>query len=399
MAFLIVSIFLSQPFGLSAVGDDDESSWDTTLSESEVSERSFIVHTPDEAEDEDDVTELREDNPDELLMREIENGLLDQRYLQGLISEGADIGKDDEALLRRAIELGNVHSVRLLLQHGANIHALEGSVLRSAVSSTRREVVEEILEWSKSVNVGTFAPSLVYELYEQLRNFNHNQDCFEQIEIAIMLEDYLDFLSENLSYRDNHLIHVIKNQEIREVTRLLKQQANVHSGDGLTLVIAVIKRDVVLVKLLLEYAHPTKQGLFPFATMKYCIKLVKNHQEDGIFYLLQRYFQEFWDNSVVIANYEMHRSMLDNDPLLLRRWLSLGADIHYAQDEILIAAAHCSYHELVEILLSWSLRQDQLIYSLALIHTLIEEAGNDLLLVSMLEKYKNNCQVYVQPEQ
>lgn len=400
-AFMLVCIFLSQPLGLSALGDEDEGSWDTTLSESEVSERSFIVYAQEYEAENDDVTELSEDCPDELLMREIENGSLEQRYLRGLISEGADIHKYGDEPLRYAARLGKVLIVRMLLHSGANIHALQGEVLREAISSNQRDVVEEILDWSKREEIGYFSASLVYELYKNLMDVEDNtDDNFPQTEIRILLEVYLDLLRENLSYIENQLINEITCQEINQVVRLVGHHANVHACGGLSLTIAVLKKDAALVELLLEYAQPSRQGLFPLQIITNCIKLVKEQaaESDKIFNLLQSYLQEYWDNVVSISHFEMLEAILDNDPLLLNRWLTSGADIHYAHDELLSSAVNLRYHRIVDILLSWSLGKDQIIYHLARIETLIEAAEDDVVLVSMLEKYERKCRVLMHPE-
>lgn len=397
---VMICMFVSQPLGLIALQEVNTESWDADLSESEPSERSFLIHTQEYEVENDDVTELSEDSFDEFLMRDIDDGSLDQRNLRDLIDQGANIHQDNDAPLRRAVQLGNVLIVRMLLHSGANIHVLQGEVLKDAISSNQRDVVEEILTWSTRRDIGCFSASLIYELYEKVINMEDIDDGFQQTEIAMLLEVYLDLLRKNLSYIDDQLITEIAGQEILEVLRLLGQQANVHTGGGLLLTIAVIKKDAALVELLLEHAQPSRQGLFFLHIVKNCIKLVKEKtpESDEIFKLLQCYLQEYWSNLVSISNYEMLGTILENDPLLLNRWLTIGADIHYAQDELLSNIVNLGYHEIIESLLSWSLQKDQILYPLDLIHKLIEEAAQDLVVIAMLEKYEKTCRILLQPE-
>lgn len=395
---MMICMFLSQPLNLIALQEVDNESWDAELSESESSERSVLFHTQ---EDENDVvTELSEDFFDDFLLLDIENSSLDERTLRDLIDRGADIHQDNDAPLRRAAQLGNVYIVRVLLRNGANIHALRGEVLKNAIASNMRDVVEEILRWSTRSDIGCFSASLIYELYEKLINDEVVDDGFQQTEIAILLEDYLDLLRENLSYIDDQLINEISGQETQEVLRLLGQQASVHVGDGLLLTIAVMKKDITLVALLLEYAQPSKQGLFLTQIVKNCIKLVKERtpESDEIFSLLQCYFQDYWPNLVSIATNEMVRAIFENDPLLLQRWLTIGADIHYQQDVLLSDAVNLGYHAIVEKILFWSLQPGQNLYQLDNICKLIEEAERDLIVVTMLEKYAKTCRLLLQPE-
>lgn len=339
----------------------------------------------DEFESEHDDTE---DSAQDRLMMGIEHNYLNRRSLRGLIRQGADIHKNDDRPLHTAVLKGHVNMINLLLAEGANIHVYDGDILKLAVASKKAEAVWAILNWSKKENVGSFSASLVYILLNEAWSQQLNQ-------IAMQLDEYLRFLQEN-----KQLLRAISDRENNRVRRLLRGEATVFVCNGLSLIMAVSSKNVYLVQLLLEYAQPSNGGVFPLNLIISCIHLLttKTPADEEIFDLLKVYLRRNWTTRQLYPSFELHAAVLKGDHIVAQRWLLLGADIHYLNDNMINLACTYKYKEIVQLFLRWSFKNDQL-YDQNFIRTLIlETKDRSPSIEKLLETYEKDLEIISRPE-
>jgi hypothetical protein len=84
-------------------------------------------------------------NPDRQLIRA--SGIGDLGSIKSLLNAGANVHAEDDAALREAAYYGNIAAVKLLLEAGADVHARNDAALRGAERNGHDAVVQLLEDW------------------------------------------------------------------------------------------------------------------------------------------------------------------------------------------------------------------------------------------------------------
>ena len=115
------------------------------------------------------------------------NGRLDVVRL--LLDHGANVHANDDQALRFAAYNGHLNVVRLLLDRGANIHARDDNALRSADDHCHQDIVRLLL--SRGANIDVLSPDL--------------QITYRKIPIVLSQEEYQMVIPFIVSIRNNEI--------------------------------------------------------------------------------------------------------------------------------------------------------------------------------------------------